>query len=114
MSRVELFESICRDARHQGMGIRCLGPDLPGASAHGPPGPDERGAARTETFGAGGAGAWAVEAVDPHLGDRRPGAPQEAAAHRPAGCWQRLVDGYGAELGWVDRQQLRRPSCVES
>jgi hypothetical protein len=24
MSRVELFESICRDARHQGMGIGAL------------------------------------------------------------------------------------------
>jgi hypothetical protein len=42
-------------------------------------------------------------AVDPHVGDRRPGAPQKGNGTPPGRCWQRLVDGYGAELGWVDR-----------
>ena len=39
--------------------------------------------------------------------------PPQAGNGVPLGrCWQRLVDGYGAELGWVDRSQLRRPDCV--
>jgi hypothetical protein len=39
-----------------------------------------------------------VEAVDPHVGDRRPGAPKKQR-HTARRIWQRLVDGYGAELG---------------
>jgi transposase len=76
----------------------CLGPDLLGASVDGPPGADVSGAARAETFGAGGAGPWAVEAVDPQVGDRRSGAPKKQR-HTARRSWQRLVDGYGAELG---------------